>query len=87
MALRGYVLLVFLLAHGGPLDLLHELPTLVGVVSRRGHCLCVFHPVRKSKVHSLSKVEALIEASMVGSRERDHKLTSTLVSADNLRRS
>ena len=43
------------------------------------------YPVRKGKVDSLSKVESLIEASMIGPRKRDDELTSTLISTNNLR--
>lgn len=42
------------------------------------------YPVHRAEVDSLSKVKALIEAAVVGSRKRDHKLTSTLVCSVNL---
>ena len=54
------------------------------MVNRQEGCGLTY-PVRKSKVDSFSKVESLIEASMVGTRERDDELTSTLVSTNNLR--
>lgn len=44
------------------------------------------YPVHGAEVHGLGKVKALVEAAVVGSRERDHKLPGTLVSPVNLRR-
>ena len=41
-------------------------------------------PVSKEEVDSLGTVEALVEAGMVGPRERHHKLSLTLVCANHL---
>ena len=42
------------------------------------------YPVSKGEVDSLSKIESLVETSMIGSGKGDHKLTFTLVSTYNL---
>lgn len=49
------------------------------------HKLSDTYPVHSAEVDRLSKVEALIEATVVGSRKRDDKLTSTLVCSVNLK--
>lgn len=38
-----------------------------------------FYPVCSAKVNSFSKVVALVEAAVIGSREGHHKLSSTLI--------
>lgn len=43
------------------------------------------YPVHSAEVYCLSKVEALIEATVVGPRKRYDKLTSTLVCPVNLK--
>lgn len=42
-------------------------------------------PVDGAEVDGLSKIKALIEATVVGSRKRNHKLPSTLVRPVNLK--
>lgn len=42
------------------------------------------YPVHRAEVDCLRKVKALIEAAVVGSRKRDHKLSGTLVCSVNL---
>jgi len=41
------------------------------------------HPVRRTEVNSLGEIEALVEASMIGSWKRDHKLSHVLVDLVN----
>lgn len=43
------------------------------------------YPVHSAEVDCLSKVEALIEATVISSGKRDDKLTSTLVCSVNLK--
>jgi hypothetical protein len=42
------------------------------------------YPVSQREIDSLSEIESLVETSMVSSRKGHHKLTSTLVSTNNL---
>ena len=44
------------------------------------------HPVSSAKVDSLSKVVALVKATVVSTREGNDKFSCTLVCADNLRK-
>ena len=44
------------------------------------------YPVHGAEVHRLCEVEALVEAAVVGPRERDDELPGTLVGAVDLRR-
>lgn len=44
------------------------------------------HPVSSAKVDGLSKVVALVEATMVSTREGNDEFSCTLVCADNLRK-
>ena len=52
LALRWYVFLLFLLAHRGPLELLHQLPALVHTVNV--HMLCKGVVCIVKELHSLS---------------------------------
>ena len=45
--------------------------------------MCTY-PVSGTEVDSLSKVISLVEASMIGPWEGDHKLASTLIRTYNL---
>lgn len=44
------------------------------------------HPVSSTEVYCFSKVIALVETTVVGSREGNDKLSSTLVGSDNLQK-
>lgn len=44
------------------------------------------HPVSGAKVDSLSKIVALVEATVVSTREGNDEFSCTLVGADNLRK-
>lgn len=45
------------------------------------------YPVHGAEVDSLSKVEALVKSTVVGSRESDDKLASALIGAIDLEKS